>query len=794
MKIATLLYFFLFGLCALAQTSNDCVNAVEVCGNTNISSNVSGFGIQELDSTLNTCSFIEVNSLWLSVNIETTGTLAFTLRPNSTDLAVDYDFYVYGPDSNCTNLNDPIRCSTTNPEQAGLSSNLTGMRDSETDFNEGPGELGNSFISSIPVSAGEQYYILVDRPIGDGGFNLEWTGTSDFPVPPDANKPQNIEVCTNEIPVSVDISQNPALITSSANASLEYYTSYEDAFDRGTSFIPDPTQFSFSGTTTDIFVRVTNPNGCFEVTDFALIPLQFDPVPSLNYTLCDTDRDGRELFSVPQIIGDIENAITNSVEFMVTLHPDEASASANTDRIIGNDHASVSTEIYARVASATLPDCAITFPIELNVIADNFPESVNLVQCDVDESDSTDGITRLDLRQAFPDTNGFEVVYYETVVERINGIPIADPSDYMNTIPMNQTVYYRITTDTCESLGEVVLEVNPTVLILNTISPIIACDDDPEDGVVESTFDLENILQNSYENLDVTFYSSLDDVALETNALEGSIRTASTTIYVRLENGNECQGVEELMLEVNPLPEVSLQDTYLVCTDGEAITIDAPLVFDSYRWFRVDNNQLLEIGNATSVSISESGDYLLEVGTSYSTVDQTVTCTTSFNFVVTGSNRATFQEIAVDADNDNNTIEVSVTGDGAYVYSLDGETYQDNDRFNTVAPGFYTVFVRDENGCGIVTEEVAVIGFPKFFTPNGDGANDFWQIIGAGQDLVQEAIFIYDRYGKLLKQLGTNDSGWDGTFNGQVLPASDYWFRITLKEGKEFKGHFSLKR
>jgi gliding motility-associated-like protein len=42
-----------------------------------------------------------------------------------------------------------------------------------------------------------------------------------------------------------------------------------------------------------------------------------------------------------------------------------------------------------------------------------------------------------------------------------------------------------------------------------------------------------------------------------------------------------------------------------------------------------------------------------------------------------------------------------------------------------------------------------------------------------------------------------SNSGWDGTYNGDVLPASDYWFTIDFIENdvqRTFKAHFSLKR
>jgi gliding motility-associated-like protein len=42
--------------------------------------------------------------------------------------------------------------------------------------------------------------------------------------------------------------------------------------------------------------------------------------------------------------------------------------------------------------------------------------------------------------------------------------------------------------------------------------------------------------------------------------------------------------------------------------------------------------------------------------------------------------------------------------------------------------------------------------------------------------------YVFDRYGKLLKQLYPNGPGWDGTYNGQPMPADDYWFYISYLE------------
>ena len=59
---------------------------------------------------------------------------------------------------------------------------------------------------------------------------------------------------------------------------------------------------------------------------------------------------------------------------------------------------------------------------------------------------------------------------------------------------------------------------------------------------------------------------------------------------------------------------------------------------------------------------------------------------------------------------------------------------------------------------------------------------------------LETTIHIFDRYGKLLKQISPLSQGWDGTFNGVQMPSSDYWYSIQLEDGRVLKGHFSLKR
>jgi gliding motility-associated-like protein len=143
------------------------------------------------------------------------------------------------------------------------------------------------------------------------------------------------------------------------------------------------------------------------------------------------------------------------------------------------------------------------------------------------------------------------------------------------------------------------------------------------------------------------------------------------------------------------------------------------------------------------------------------------------------------------------TVTVNPLGTGNLIYSLDGGAWQESNIFTGVQGGTHEVMVEDTEGCTNLTIDVLVIDYPKYFTPNGDGIHDTWNIVGLDQP--DAKIYIYDRYGKLLKQITpiATSQGWDGTYIGSVLPSTDYWFTIEYKEKdqqKLFKAHFALKR
>jgi gliding motility-associated-like protein len=175
-------------------------------------------------------------------------------------------------------------------------------------------------------------------------------------------------------------------------------------------------------------------------------------------------------------------------------------------------------------------------------------------------------------------------------------------------------------------------------------------------------------------------------------------------------------------------------------------------------------------------------------------VYQDFSCDILQEIFVTGSGIATINEvISSDWTSEQNSFLVDVSGSGDYQYSLDGIQYQSSSLFTNLPTGLFTVFVKDLNGCGVVSEDVLLLYYPNFFTPNGDGDNDTWRIKFSGLE-PGIRIEIYDRYGKLITGLDPYGMGWDGTLNGQPLPSTDYWFVVTRASGKVHKGHFAMKR
>ena len=214
----------------------------------------------------------------------------------------------------------------------------------------------------------------------------------------------------------------------------------------------------------------------------------------------------------------------------------------------------------------------------------------------------------------------------------------------------------------------------------------------------------------------------------------------------------------------------------------------SPTTKYSYIWSK--DTVVLANETGSTLDVNQEGTYSVEVSSLES-------CSRTRTIKVTASDVAKITTIDIIDLTDSNTITINTTGQGQYEYSLDMPfgPFQESNFFDNVSAGIHKVFINDKNGCGTINKSIAIIGIPKFFTPNGDGQNDYWNVKGVNENFNKNTtIYIFDRYGKLLKQIIPSSQGWDGSSNGFVLPADDYWYTIKLEDGREAKGHFSLKR
>jgi valyl-tRNA synthetase len=207
----------------------------------------------------------------------------------------------------------------------------------------------------------------------------------------------------------------------------------------------------------------------------------------------------------------------------------------------------------------------------------------------------------------------------------------------------------------------------------------------------------------------------------------------------------------------------------------------------------------LEVGTTASITVTEPGVYtVLATNIATGCVSEPTTAEVIY------SQQAVVSYTVSNYFSDNQTITVIATGvsipdqnNGNYLYSIDFGPFQTSNVFTNVSFGWHDITVRDINGCLDVTIRAFIINYPKFFTPNGDGQNDTWNIFSLRDVNPTAKIYIFDRYGKFIKQISPLGVGWDGTFNGETLPSTDYWFSVEYEEqgaAKVFRAHFSLKR
>ncbi|MBR9914245.1 MAG: T9SS type B sorting domain-containing protein [Algicola sp.] len=622
---------------------------------------------------------------------------------------------------------------------------------------------------------------------------------------PTATQPQDIIACDSTTVSTFDLTSQDSDVLDTQDPldySVRYFRSQEDADNNVDEIIGD---FSNTENPQTIIARVENNNNpnCYATTSFN-VQVFVNPVINTldDIVVCDTDFNGDSMDGITTLdLASLNDGILGNQDdslFTITYHPTQQDADDNTAAFSSPyTNTSPNTEtIFVRVENNLNTDCYTTGSFLLTV--NDAPEAIDstIIQCD--EDGIPEGFTLFDLNQVFDDITGGapdrSIAFYVSLNDLENAEDEIDANAFENYF--NPQILYALVTNTvtgCTNIAEVTLEAASTA---SNDTALEACDDDgTEDGLYNFNLNdtLDSILFGLPNDLEVSFYETYDEALLEDNPL-GTNFTNTTpynqTIYARVENMNACFGISEIELTVFELPNIITEETLFYCLNDfpQTITLTSGLIDDIpnnyyYDWSTGDDEYEIEV--------NEPGTYTVRV-------TSTDGCFKDRTINVLPSDIATFTDIEVTDASSNNTITVFVSGEGVYEYALDDPSgpYQESNIFENVSFGFHTVYVRDiENNCGIVEDIVSVIGFPKFFTPNGDTYNPYWQVKGISRDFqANSQILIFDRYGKLLKELDPLGPGWDGTVNGFNMPASDYWFVVTLEDGRTFKSHFALKR
>jgi gliding motility-associated-like protein len=440
-----------------------------------------------------------------------------------------------------------------------------------------------------------------------------------------------------------------------------------------------------------------------------------------------------------------------------------------------------------RVDVAFSPTCILSEEIKIEYAPDLILNNSSLIQCDID----ADGLTIYDLSTTDAnfksnDTSITKTTWHLSLTDAQNSTnAITNLTSFSNTSP-NQVLYVKASSKyACSKITTVTLSTATTVV--PSPNPIAVCDeDDTQDGLYR--FDLATLITPQLLNglpsgLAADYYLSFADALVEKNKIGpvfSNTQALQQTIYARIKNGLDCYGITPITLMVNTFDPVNFaEETTFLCT-GSNLNLSVDSGFSSYLW----NTG----ATTTAITVQQVGSYTV-------TVTNDKGCKKTKTFIVKASEKATYENATVkDFAGNKNTITINYKGIGNYEFSLDATSYQDNATFTNVAPGTYTFSIRDKNGCGITTSDlIYVLDYPRFFTPNGDGFNDTWKINNLGS-FPQSRIVIFDRYGKLLKELTTSGDSWNGTFTGAPMPSDDYWFQLIFADGKIIKGHFSLKR
>lgn len=445
-----------------------------------------------------------------------------------------------------------------------------------------------------------------------------------------------------------------------------------------------------------------------------------------------------------------------------------------------------------------------TVPVDIKIgIAPSFTNPKNIEHCELDPNASL-----FNINQTVPEIIGAQtnvtVSFHKSEIDAMNN---TNPLPGLYTITGKyQKVYFRVT-----NLSTGCFSVSNFDLIINLFQIFTI----PKDIEICDVFPLNiNLRTVEYEivgnlsNLKVTFYESDIDALNSSNPLPDiyTVNSNPNPVYFRVTNVlTGCFSVSKFGFKTNLRPVFSNPKDIIICqspnsnyklndfdTKIQEILNGQSTTNTIVSFYNSHNDAFNKIdGIIFPYDVKKNDDEIF-----FRIENSLTSCfnvSSFFIYLRAESQNATIPFSVKTSDWKNEKNEIEILASGNYEYSTDGLIYQDIPVFKDLLPGEYQIFIRDKDNCSVISEKVFLMMYRNFFTPNGDGINDYWNII-ASSGGANVKIMIYDRYGKLIKNLRGDSIGWDGTFNNNLMPSSDYWFELITEKGNKLKGNFSLKR
>ncbi|MBP6754913.1 MAG: T9SS type B sorting domain-containing protein [Bacteroidia bacterium] len=678
---------------------------------------------------------------------------------------------------------------------------------SSATWNFGDGTTSNVISPNHSYTTDGAYNVTVSivTPYGTGSNTSQITI---YPQPTLLTNSINLKQCDDNLDGFSAFNLNESISLLVSNPTGLTFTFHETLLDaqNNTNPISNTTNYTNQIVSNDIiFARIENVNGCFKTAQInlqistTLIPSFFQIVKNECDDLASgSNNDGIATFDFSNATAQIQSLYPTGQLLNITYYKNLIDALAEQNQIINtSNYSNVGypniQNIYVRVDSQINNEClGLGHHITLNVERIPIVQPLTLKHCD-DNHDGIFGFDTTHLQSLL--LNGItnvEVSYTDQ-----NGLPLTSPlpNPFITTSQTLTALVKNNFGNHCDYTTTVQFVVDdlPVATSINT-NDITFCSNQNTVSVDTTTF--EATILGSQTGMLVNY------VDANTNSLSSPLPnpfvTPQQTISAQVINtaNAACKTTVAIPIVVHSLPNISLIGDELICSDNPNFTkiINAGLINSAtqnqhtYTWYL--NNSLLPNQTNYSLTVNTEGVYKVEVKNSYGCVESRI-------ITVTSSNKAVVDSLIINDLVDENSIEVILSSEshGNYVYSLDGVYFQSSATFSNILPGIYTVYIKDLKGCGTLPKEVSVLGIPKYFTPNGDGINDYWNMVGVNHKFnAKSTVFIYDRYGKLLYQTTPLSSGWDGTYNGEPMISSDYWYSVLLEDGRVIKGNFSLKR